>query len=1175
MVNKEDNENVISNQNLNNGNTVSENKDSNVQKPLKVALGDNSMEINIEQSDSPVLQLNFDKMDINSVSPPQSPSSSLNPILPENENDSEFEDTDSNDDKSDTDIENDDNEEDYGKSNFIIYKKIASNNNDPIDSLKNTKPSKSILKVTNVQPQKNTFLKKEWFKEKFGTSGNTISSAFKSFSNNANMAIERQINNLTNGQSTWKSKSSDSIYLNNYYNDSIGNTMAIDETNRLNPEDEKNDICNSMDSFLGDIPKRVRFSFEDITTALANDENRLSYYQIQLQQIQQQQQQLQRNQPLPITQRRDSLNHSHPVQINNSNDNSPSTSPKSSSTQLDNTNKNNSEKNNINENGNNNVNNNNNNDNNDNDNENNNNDNNDNKKNDNNNNKNDNDNDNQIDSNSNNVLSSSNDNITSSEESISSVIEKETSSQNNINNIDKDNNEEKEPVIEVEGIKEGDEVNLDDLYNTDEEDNGDANSDDNKPKVDPRSKYPLTPAQILKAYEIEWKRRNEKPIIPIINMLNNKINENEKTVPIIDIHDYSITKTSVISLADLLATRFGLETLNLENTGIVNEELKIILNSLLPIKTLKHLNIANNPKSSEGVKYISSFLRKQKRLRSLNISKFFINWELISYLSIALESNTSLRLLIMNGCQVNYHDFLKMFAKGIHKSKLKYLCFKNNKFNSDCGEMLAHLVNPYIPLFKKQDMTSLNGLTYINLSNCRLKPCFYSFSKGLINNPTLEYLIIRNNNLEGSDLAIISEILIQNDILQVLDVSKNKKLCAEAEQVIQLKNALIANKTLTELNMAQTGITSEGAISIAEIFPLNKSIRILDLRSNPIEIAGVVALSVSLKMNNTITSLQLSQFIIQTDKNEIEPEFQRILYDILISCSRNMSINPYVEKNSLSQFKDLDISHCNSPLETNDHFYQKILNTPKKLMQKNSSSSLSNRNSSINGSRNSLNNAVYQNNSSNINLNSNSSLNYNIPQQFDNIADNHSISSMDNNIDASVVDEQLKYDTELAIKLSKEEEDNRKLKESIESLTNDILLLEQMINSDSSEKEIQDIVLNECEKYCKQLVQRIVEESIKDEVISNEILALNDRYTVITEKIKERESLKENKDKDNSQQETINNENKEDTSSNNSDNNENSINNDKESNSNKDSQPVDTSKMIMEIDSILKEDDSD
>ena len=51
---------------------------------------------------------------------------------------------------------------------------------------------------------------------------------------------------------------------------------------------------------------------------------------------------------------------------------------------------------------------------------------------------------------------------------------------------------------------------------------------------------------------------------------------------------------------------------------------------------------------------------------------------------------------------------------------------------------------------------------------------------------------------------------IQNTELQVLDISKNKKLCMESEQVVQLKNALIANKTLNELYMAQTGLDSEG-----------------------------------------------------------------------------------------------------------------------------------------------------------------------------------------------------------------------------------------------------------------------------------------------------------------------------------------------------------------------------
>ncbi|ORX54304.1 RNI-like protein [Piromyces finnis] len=1030
-----------------------ENNNNNIQSSLQVVINNNeNMKIN-EQSDNSIIQLNLNKMNLNS---PQSPSS-INPAIDSSDI---YSDVDANGsivpnfDDTDNIISDDDNEESNPKSNFILYKKIESNNKDPIQNLKFHKPSKSILKVTNVQPQKNNLFKKDWFKEKFGTSGNTISSAFKSFSNNANMVIERQFTSLTNGQGTWKSKSNDSIYLNNYYNDAIGNTTAIDETTRINPEQEKKDICDSMDLFLHDIPKRVRFSFEDISTALANDENRLSYYQVQLQKIQEQQEKL-RNRPISVAQRKDSLNHGHSIKNINPTPTSPGPIPSTPTTP---TNIDPSQNNNNNSEG--------------------------------------------------NIISETQNNVNLNTITNETPITEDTNlnyllnDQTNPSNEVKDNKSD-ENLVEVEGIKEGDIVNLDELY--DEEKEEEEEEEIEKPLTNPKEKYPLTPIQILKAYEIEWKRRNEKPIIPIISMLRKKINDGERIVPVIDIHDVSITKSSVISLSDLLAIRFGLETLNLENTGIVNDEMKVILNSLLQIKTLRHLNIANNSKSSEGVKYISSFIRKHKKLCSLNISKLFFNWELISYLSIALESDTSLKLLIMDGCQVNYHDFLKMFAKGVHKSNLKYLSLKNNKFNSDCGEMLAHLINPSIPLFKKQDMTSLNGLTYINLSNSKLKPCFFSFSKGLINNPYLKHLIIRNNNLEAPELAILSEILIQNDVLQTIDISKNKKLCSELDQIIQLKNALIANKTLMELNMAQTGLNSEGAITIAEIFPLNKALRVLNLRLNPIDIAGVVALSVSLKLNNTITSLQLSQFVIQNEiDNEIEPEFQRILSDILISCSRNMTLNPYIETADTNEFKEFDINQCTSPIEPNDNFYQKLLNTPKKLMKRSSSSTISSALPSSN--RNSLNSNTHSQNRIS-NNNRSGSLAPPI-YQFQDSTDNHSNSSMDNNIDMGE-DEQLKHDTELAIKLSKKEEEERKLIEKTESLENNIKLLEQMINSDDSEKETQNIVLSECEKDCKELVERIVDESIKNEVLSNQILALNDRYTIIIEKLKQKRLNKE------------------------------------------------------------------
>jgi len=130
MENKEENTDTISSQTLINDNSINKNEEkTNKNQPLKVVVTDNdSMEINIEQSNSPIIQLNFDKMDLNSVSPSQSPS--LNPVLPDEDTNSDIPDSIHNTLNNNTvDSDNDNDDEDYGTSNFILYKKIRSNNN--------------------------------------------------------------------------------------------------------------------------------------------------------------------------------------------------------------------------------------------------------------------------------------------------------------------------------------------------------------------------------------------------------------------------------------------------------------------------------------------------------------------------------------------------------------------------------------------------------------------------------------------------------------------------------------------------------------------------------------------------------------------------------------------------------------------------------------------------------------------------------------------------------------------------------------------------------------------------------------------------------------------------------------------------------------------------------------
>jgi protein phosphatase 1 regulatory subunit 37 len=78
-------------------------------------------------------------------------------------------------------------------------------------------------------------------------------------------------------------------------------------------------------------------------------------------------------------------------------------------------------------------------------------------------------------------------------------------------------------------------------------------------------------------------------------------------------------------------------------------------------------------------------------------------------------------------------------------------------------------------------------------------------------------------------------------------------------QVTALRSAFSFNMTLMRVFLNATGLNSEGAICLAEFLPEVKSLIHLDLTENfDVDIAGVLALSVAVKMNRTLRCLDLN-----------------------------------------------------------------------------------------------------------------------------------------------------------------------------------------------------------------------------------------------------------------------------------------------------------------------------
>ena len=77
-------------------------------------------------------------------------------------------------------------------------------------------------------------------------------------------------------------------------------------------------------------------------------------------------------------------------------------------------------------------------------------------------------------------------------------------------------------------------------------------------------------------------------------------------------------------------------------------------------------------------------------------------------------------------------------------------------------------------------------------------------------------------------------------------------------QIQTLRTAFTLNNALKRLFLSSTGMTSAGAICLAEFLPESNSLLHLDLTSNNLELAGVMALNQGLKSNRVMRCLDLN-----------------------------------------------------------------------------------------------------------------------------------------------------------------------------------------------------------------------------------------------------------------------------------------------------------------------------
>ncbi|OCF72201.1 hypothetical protein I204_07466 [Kwoniella mangroviensis CBS 8886] len=178
----------------------------------------------------------------------------------------------------------------------------------------------------------------------------------------------------------------------------------------------------------------------------------------------------------------------------------------------------------------------------------------------------------------------------------------------------------------------------------------------------------------------------------------------------------------------------------------------------------------------------------------------------------------------------------------------------------------------------------IGRLLTLDLKSNEIKNGVNYIAQVLKRNRTLKVLNLSDNQIGPSGLVALAEALKYNSTLETLDLSSNPCCGPSMAGISSLRTTFTVNTSLKRLFLSDTGLNTEGAISLAEFLPESKSLLHLDLTDNPlIETAGILAISVGLKSNKLIRCLDLT---VRSNDEDLSELSQKILQ----LCIRNTEL---------------------------------------------------------------------------------------------------------------------------------------------------------------------------------------------------------------------------------------------------------------------------------------------
>ena len=311
--------------------------------------------------------------------------------------------------------------------------------------------------------------------------------------------------------------------------------------------------------------------------------------------------------------------------------------------------------------------------------------------------------------------------------------------------------------------------------------------------------------------------------------------------------------------------------IDLSRRGLLQNDAELISRTLRSNPQIAVLKLGYNNLGDRGASVIASGCAKERKhhqnLTVLDLGFNSIGDDGCTSLSMHMVAgNHTLRNLFLSGNKIKQKGTVALASAILHGCSLSRLHLSNNNLGEEGINVLVQSIaeaekRVQLLLHRQGGIKLGYNIKPVTLEECNLDnvsmttKCFETLSNMVLTNFNLKNISLANNNLDDSDLALLSQSLTQNKNipLKSLILSFNKITCVGIEC---LMNAVWGSSTLKEVKLDSNLMEDRGA-QLCSVVLSSIRLELLDVSFNRISTIGVKAIMKSLSENDSLKRLAL------------------------------------------------------------------------------------------------------------------------------------------------------------------------------------------------------------------------------------------------------------------------------------------------------------------------------